>query len=196
MNTEIRPAQPNDIPDLAKLQVIASDGVVDAIYHDLIPGKPVHEILEPRYHRVGTTVSYENCWVATLDGKVVGALHAYPLDAMADDPPDPLVPEERYAVADAFDHLDPAAAGTFHINVVALYPEFRGRGIGSALIAQARTLARLAGFDRLSLAVFEENTGALRLYHRLGFEEAARHRAPEHPLVQLSGDLLMLLGRA
>lgn len=159
MNHEIRPARPEDVADLAKLQVIAADGVIDAIYHDLIPGKPINEIIERRYHRLNTTGSYENCWVTELGREVVGALHAFPLDDMAKELPDPLVPEERFAVVETFDHLDPVAAGSFHINVVALYPAFRGRGIGT-----------------LSLAVFEENAGALRLYRPLGFEEADRGR--------------------
>uniref|UniRef100_A0AAU2VI51 GNAT family N-acetyltransferase n=1 Tax=Streptomyces sp. NBC_00008 TaxID=2903610 RepID=A0AAU2VI51_9ACTN len=48
-------------------------------------------------------------------------------------------------------------------------PEFRGRGIASALLDAALTRAAENGADTLRLSVWEWRTGAIALYERLGF---------------------------
>lgn len=54
-------------------------------------------------------------------------------------------------------------------------PEFRGRGLGSALIVGSLRAAAADGMDRAALTVDTNNTtGALQLYERLGFTVAAR----------------------
>ena len=193
MTLVIRPARVDDSRLLAEMTLVATDGIVEALYEGLIPGKSTAEIVEQRVLASGTTGSYENCWIAEQVGAPLGVLHAYPMDDLENDPPNELVPEERFAVIEPFDHLDPQAAGSFYINLVAVQPEAQGRGIGSALIAQARQEAKRRGFTTLSLIVFEENQGALRLYERLGFTEGARHPSVAHPLIRHGGDLLMLL---
>jgi ribosomal protein S18 acetylase RimI-like enzyme len=51
---------------------------------------------------------------------------------------------------------------------IALLPEFRNRGIGAALVAEAVAAARAAGV-RLSCSVALTNHGSLRFHQRLGF---------------------------
>lgn len=189
----IRPAEPDDVPAMAVLLQQATDGIMDAVYAGLIRGRSSAEIVQRRFFRDGMTSSYRNCWVAHRDGEVVGKLHAYPMDEGAKDLPDPLIPEARLAIYEPFDELDRSAAGSFYINTVAVVQACRGQGIGQALMAFAESEALQRGFERLSLIVFEENRGALRLYQRLGFAEAARVPAPRHPAIQHGGDLLMLL---
>jgi ribosomal protein S18 acetylase RimI-like enzyme len=48
-------------------------------------------------------------------------------------------------------------------------PEFRGRGIGTALLTYAETEAKEHGETRLGLAVGIENDRAVRFYERHGF---------------------------
>jgi RimJ/RimL family protein N-acetyltransferase len=56
---------------------------------------------------------------------------------------------------------------TLHINV---HPEYRGLGIGKALIQQALDWARSnPEIHRLQLEVLARNTEAIRLYKRMGF---------------------------
>ena len=52
---------------------------------------------------------------------------------------------------------------------IALYPEYRGQGIGTALMREMLTLLQNAGYAQASLSVQKENPAA-RLYRRLGFE--------------------------
>jgi ribosomal protein S18 acetylase RimI-like enzyme len=48
-------------------------------------------------------------------------------------------------------------------------PAHRGRGLGTAMMRDLERIALLAGARELRLSVFEHNTGAIRLYGRLGF---------------------------
>lgn len=48
-------------------------------------------------------------------------------------------------------------------------PEFRGRGVASALLEAALAHAAASGVDTVRLSVWEWRTGAIALYERLGF---------------------------
>ena len=52
--------------------------------------------------------------------------------------------------------------------------EWRGRGVGSALIEAAIDWARDRGLHKLSLEVFEHNTAGIALYRKCGFTEEGR----------------------
>ena len=47
--------------------------------------------------------------------------------------------------------------------------EWRGRGVGSALIAAGLEFARTAGYKRVELVVYARNTAAIGLYEKHGF---------------------------
>jgi len=55
---------------------------------------------------------------------------------------------------------------------VGIVPEYRGRGLGSILLAKALHGFRQAGALRAHLEVTSQNEGAIRLYRRLGFTKA------------------------
>ena len=56
-----------------------------------------------------------------------------------------------------------------HINNVAIRPEYRGRGMGTAVLHHVLAEASRLGARRATLEVRASNTGAKRLYERLGF---------------------------
>ncbi len=56
-----------------------------------------------------------------------------------------------------------------HITQVCMMPDFRGKGIGEALIAATRANLKRRNFKMLSLTVTEANNRAVQLYLRLGF---------------------------
>ena len=58
---------------------------------------------------------------------------------------------------------------------MAVARDWRGRGVGSALIAAAIEWAREQGLHKLSLGVFAHNTAAIALYRKFGFVEEGRH---------------------
>ena len=55
------------------------------------------------------------------------------------------------------------------IQNLGITPEYRNRGLGTALLYQSLEGFRQAGVARVYLEVTAENTGAMRLYRRLGF---------------------------
>ncbi len=62
--------------------------------------------------------------------------------------------------------------GTAKLHKIYLLQEFQGRGIGSAMLADASEQARKAGFTRLRLNVNKHNERARRAYFRNGFTDA------------------------
>ena len=52
--------------------------------------------------------------------------------------------------------------------------EWRGRGVGSALLAAAIERARADGLHKLSLEVFPHNEAGIALYRKFGFVEEGR----------------------
>jgi ribosomal protein S18 acetylase RimI-like enzyme len=83
--------------------------------------------------------------------------------------------------------------GSFYICALALFSGFRGRGVGTKMLSIARKQARQRGFGTLSLLVFEQNEGAVRLYERNGFEVAGRAPVVPHELIDHTGDVLLMV---
>ena len=63
-----------------------------------------------------------------------------------------------------------------HINNLAMRPQFRGQGIGTALLHHVLAEAKQLGARRATLEVRASNEGARRLYDRLGFYVAGTRR--------------------
>ena len=62
---------------------------------------------------------------------------------------------------------------------MAVAREWRGRGVGSALLAAAIEWAREQDMHKLSLSVFPHNTAAIALYRKFGFVEEG-HRVKHY----------------
>ena len=82
--------------------------------------------------------------------------------------------------------------GSFYINMLATYPVYRNRSVGARLMEQVDALARKADCTLSSIEVFEENTGALRLYQRLGYGVIEQRPVIPHPCHPYSGKILLL----
>ena len=60
-----------------------------------------------------------------------------------------------------------------HVNNLAVRVDFRGRGLGTALLEHVLQAGASRGAERATLEVRRSNGAARRLYERLGFEVAA-----------------------
>ena len=67
-------------------------------------------------------------------------------------------------------HIDPSRHGFGDIGM-AVAREWRGRGVGSALLAAAVEWARERGLHKLNLSVFPHNAAGIALYRKFGFVE-------------------------
>lgn len=70
-------------------------------------------------------------------------------------------------------HVDRSGHGFGEIGM-AVAREWRGRGVGSALLAAAIEWARACGLHKLSVGVFAHNAAAIGLYRKVGFVEEGR----------------------
>jgi ribosomal protein S18 acetylase RimI-like enzyme len=70
-------------------------------------------------------------------------------------------------------HVEASRHGFGEI-AMAVAREWRGRGVGSALMASAIEWARRRDLHKLSLAVFAHNAAAIGLYRKVGFVEEGR----------------------
>lgn len=60
--------------------------------------------------------------------------------------------------------------------VLSVRSDHQNKGIGTKLIQDAEKLAHARGTRRIELEVFAKNTGAHKLFKRLGYEEEGRKR--------------------
>jgi len=193
MSIELRPATIEDIPHLSRVYQMAAGGLLDAVCHDLIPGKSVPEILERRFVPENSGFSYRNCAVALADTRIAGGINMRVAGDPRFDWTDPIVPEERKTVYAPFQHIE--ATEGLYIGFVGVYPQFRRRGIGRQLLALARQEAEAKKLASMCLYVFEQNVEAVTLYRSLGFEISKRSPAVAHELVLYSGDLTLMTCR-
>jgi ribosomal protein S18 acetylase RimI-like enzyme len=185
---QFRAATTEDCYELARLFRTASSGVADYMWSRLAskyPGLTPLEIGARRFAREERNFSYKNCVVAEQDGAVIGMLFTFPIEEEQEadgEPADPILkPYEELEIP-----------GSFYICALALLPGFRGRGVGKKMLSIAREQARERGFGTLSLLVFEQNEGALRLYESNGFEVAGRAPVVAHELIDHTGDVLLM----
>jgi ribosomal protein S18 acetylase RimI-like enzyme len=73
----------------------------------------------------------------------------------------------------ALQELENQAPGTWYVNILATYPEHRGKGLATRLLGAAERLAAETRRTGLSLIVVDANAEARRLYARFGFRDAA-----------------------
>lgn len=182
----LRPARKGDCAVIARLYSISSDGIADYIWTKVAqPDEDIFEVGRRRYEREDSVFSYRNCVVAERGAEVVGMLVAFPMHVDEDREP------EEDPVLEPYSHLE--EDDSYYICGVAVFPELRGRGLGSRFLARAEDDARQRGFTKMSLVVFEQNEGAVRLYRRQGWREVARERVVAHPLIHYTGDALLMV---
>lgn len=166
-----RRASTDDAPALAELGNMAGEGLPLYVWsHMAEAGKSPWEIGRERARRESGGFSYRNAVVRVEDSRAVACLVGYPLD----DAPAPVDYSGLPPMFVPLQQLEDMAPGTWYVNVLATYPEYRGRGYGSELLAVAEAMAQDLGKRGLSIIVADSNSGARRLYERQGYVEQAR----------------------
>ncbi len=186
----LRPARQTDGEDLACLIDIAGEGIPSWLWAKSAKGGQTPlEVGTARARREQGGFSYKNAIVAERVDHVLGMVLSYPISSADEsataDLPAPIVP---------FVALEAKSVGTWYVNALAVRAGSRRLGIGATLMAHAEKQAIDAGFDTVSIQVYAQNTGAVRLYQRLGYEVAASAPVLSHPCQPYyTGDVLLLL---
>lgn len=194
LSPPFRPARADDALSIAELIGISSDGVALIEWTEAVADTPETSALDigaALYRRPQGDYSYRNCIVSEHAGHVSGLLLSFAMPASSDHVRAPGPPFDGSDVFAPYKYLE--APGTWYICGVALFPEYRGRGLGTEFMQIAERLATTNGYDRLSLVAFEENTGSVRLYQRLGYRIVDRAPIVPHPLIHCRGDALLMV---
>jgi ribosomal protein S18 acetylase RimI-like enzyme len=164
-----RPAAPTDADLLARLVNYAGEGLPLYLWERMAaPGETGWDVGRARARREEGAFSYRNAALITHVGEAAGALIGYPIP----DPPEP-IPDDMPALFRPLQELENLAPGTWYVNVLAVLPEHRGKGLGRRLLALADETGRSLGARGMSVIVSDANTGARRLYERCGYAPAA-----------------------
>jgi ribosomal protein S18 acetylase RimI-like enzyme len=170
LSAPLRRATPADAEALADLVHFASEGLALYLWTKTAgPGGDPWAVGRERALRESGAFSYRNGVVLERDGRVAAALIGYPLP----DRPDP-IPDSMPAMFVPLQELENLAPGSWYVNVLAAYPEHRGRGLGTTLLGLADRIAADGGSRGLSIIVSDANTGARRLYERCGYRKVAQ----------------------
>lgn len=185
-----RPARLADACALAVLVDIAGEGGPNYMWSTLAaPGQSTLEVGRERARREEGGFSYRNSTVAEVGDEIAASLVGYRLD-------DPYELGDLSALPDLVRplvRLESKAPGSWYINILATFPEFRGQGLGAKLLEIADTKGRETGAPAMSVIVGSWNEGAARLYARAGYKEIARERAVLPPSLAHEGDWVLMI---
>ena len=184
-----RKAEKKDCWKIAELALIAGEGF--PAYFWGLSAKEGQDILEIGASNAASETenfSYRNTVVAEKDGEIIAMLLAYrlPDDENAEDL------DELPELVRPLVELEQCVPGSFYINMIATSPESRGMGVGTKLMAIANQMAMDASCDLLSIEVFEQNSGALRLYQRLGYQIKESRPVVPHECHPYDSNILLL----
>ncbi|MET1416541.1 GNAT family N-acetyltransferase [Roseibium sp. HPY-6] len=189
-NIIARQATSDDSVALAKLIDIAGEGIPNWLWNrSAESGQTPLDVGAERARRLTGGFSYTNALVTEDRDLVTGMVLSYLIDAAPEDDPEALP-----APIAPFVELEKHSVGTWYINALATFPGYRGQGLGSALLASAEHLAREKGAPAMTIQVYAQNTGAVRLYQRLGYKQHKKAHVRLHPCQPYyTGDVLLLI---
>jgi GNAT superfamily N-acetyltransferase len=181
----IRFGEEKDAKDLAELAMIIIRQMELPVTEQL-GEKIILETLEEAIKVKDYRYYYKNALVAVVDGRVAGAAFGYPN-------------ESEPGIDEAFADLLEVKAGIRHtlftdsevdgdewyLDTIAVFPEFRGHKIGTALLDALPRLAEKFGKNVIGLNVDFANPRAEKLYLANGFEKTGEMMISGHNYVHM-----------
>ena len=123
--------------------------------------------------RENNQYSYQNCWVAIADGKVLGAANVYN-GAHLNSLRAPVLEYIRSGFNKDFNPDDETGPGEYYIDTIGVHPKEQGRGIGTKMLQFLIDEYVGKQSETLGLLVDDDNPNAKRLYLKLGFTPAGK----------------------
>ena len=168
MAIAFRPAEKGDSFRIAELINIASDGVVEHLFHDLVPEMTPIQLIAYNLEQDNYPHSYQNASVAVDGSKVIGMALSYPSSYHK------ITDEMRnFFPKDRLDHLSDFYSShvpdSWYLDALGVDEIYRRKGIGKRLVELTQKKAKENGYEVLSLIAFADNSPALGLYKDLGF---------------------------
>ena len=173
---------------------MATHGIAEAVFRDLIPGQPTEQIIATRrIEPEGRSSSYTYWWVADGDhSDIAGGINAYALKEDFRPAREELLTKERIRILRPMIELDAEATGTFFVNILAVFPKYRHAGLGRRLIALAVQKAREAGTAAVSLTTFENDSRLVSTIVRSDLPPLPLDRSSRTSACKKTGNLVLM----
>lgn len=188
MEIIIRKAKKNDSDAIAKVVLLAIGVDIDNLSQYTSPFN--YELIKTLAEREDSQYSYKNCFVAEENKEVVGAICSYDGSKLY---------ELRLALFEELQRrgaildkkiTDECESGELYIDSLAVFKEYRGRGIAKQLIAKVEAKSKEIGIPLLGLLVDKENPNAAKLYTSLGFEPVNEREFLEIPMIHMQKQIV------
>ncbi|MCP4105719.1 MAG: GNAT family N-acetyltransferase [Desulfobacteraceae bacterium] len=169
MTFKYRPAEKKDCVKLAEMTDTASGGVVEYLFHDLVPGMSPVQVIAYNLENDSYPHTYKSAFVACDGDDLVGMALSFPSSYHR------ITDEMRnFFPADRLEHLSHFYSShienTWFLDALCVIESHRRRGIGEKLISLTKKKAVENGYNALSLIVFADNELAMPVYQHAGFK--------------------------
>lgn len=168
MAIKYRRAEKADSGKIAELINIASGGVVDFLFRELVPNMTSVQIMAYNLEKDNYPHSYKSAIVAADKKNVVGMALSYPssYQKITDEMRGSFPNERLEHLSDFYSSKVP---DSWFLDSLGVDEAYRRKGIGTRLIELTMEKAKENGCGIISLIVFADNSTALALYKDLGF---------------------------
>jgi len=164
---------PEDTPDFINLMLMTAPEFFPALY-----GSRFDRVFSELFRRTRNHLSYQHVDVVRVDGATAGMVLGYDWAAYKKEGRRAGMVTCRYVGRRLFSHgkhlqwtadvLVKIEAGTHYISNMAVYPQFRRHGLGTAMLLRSEDMARKAGNARMALDVETCHEPAMHLYCHFG----------------------------
>ncbi len=178
-----------DCRSIAELAMMAGEGIPAYFWEQSAQeGEDLIDVGARNAASEDDNYSYRNVHLARIDDEIAGMILAYRLPD-ADNAED--LGEYPEFIRPLIE-LEQCVPDSFYINMLATYPKYRNRSVGTELMGIVDRLASENHCALSSIEVFEQNDGALRLYQRLGYTLSEKRKVIPHPCHPYTGDIVLL----
>ena len=170
----IRKGKIEDARDFSHLILLSAPVFFPSLF-----GDNVLEVMENLFRYPGNIFSFEHSYFVEMEKKIAGMVLGYTWKERDQEELNTGFLLFKYLGWDILTRvpyllrvqsiLGKLVAGDYYISNIAVYPEFRGCGLGTRLLKKMEEEAVERGCKMMVLDVEADNRGAIRLYQKLGY---------------------------
>ncbi|WP_444898730.1 GNAT family N-acetyltransferase [Microbulbifer sp. VAAC004] len=191
MNVNYKQGTKVDCQRIAELDYLASDGAVEYLFHNLIPGCSALQLLCDGLEQDVYPHTFRSAIVAEIDQKIIGMALSYPAHYHG-------ITEEltNFLPANRIERFrefyTSRVEGSYFLDAMCVEESYRRLGFGKSLINHTKEKASNDGYNELSLIVFADNIRAIGLYKTQGFRVVKNIKLESHELIPHKGGCLLM----
>jgi ribosomal protein S18 acetylase RimI-like enzyme len=185
---QFRAASASDVESLIDLMMVSSWGGIRAAWERVrSPRETWRQRGAAEIADVGCEIGYSRFVVAERESRIAGMILLNFLGDTSMLDPEAEPPEQQGVLS-----LIKAAEFSVFVREIAVLDWARGRGLATAFLSLADSIAESRGDPRVTLIVNDQNTAAHRLYGARGFRPVASTPSIGHPAFSDASSLLLM----